>query len=324
MNTNNKTPRMSEPQFTDANDGIVVWSPVNSIWYLSHLFIALIGGYLTFSPSAFIVFILFTGATLCLGHSLGMHRRFIHNSYDCPLWMEYFFVHLGVLVGLAGPFGMMQQHDLRDWAQRKKDCHPYLRHGKGFWKDGLWQLNCQLILKHPPTFQAEERIRNDRMYHFMQKTWMLQQLPWAFLLFYFGGVSWVIWGISARVAVSITGHWLIGHFAHNSGGKDWHVNGAAVQGHNVKFAGLITMGESWHNNHHAYPGSAMLGIYRGQIDPGWFVLNRLYNIGLVWNIKLPKDLPVREEVHYVSDKDITKRKNKFLKICPIMSSFIQK
>jgi len=184
---------------------------------------------------------------------------------------------------------MMQQHDLRDWAQRKKNCHPYLRHGSSFWKDGFWQLNCKLILRHPPMFLAEDRIRNDRIYQFMEKFWMLQQLPWALLLFYLGGVSWVVWGISARVAVSITGHWLIGYFAHNAGDKDWYVSGAAVQGHNVKFAGLITMGESWHNNHHAYPGSAMLGIYRGQIDPGWFVLNRLYNIGLVWDIKLPKE-----------------------------------
>lgn len=298
---------MNDNVLTDADEGIVRWSPVKSLWYLSHVAIGVFGGYLTFSLSAFAVFLSFTGITLCLGHSLGMHRRLIHNSYECPRWMEYFFVHLGVLVGMAGPFGMIQQHDLRDWAQRKGTCHPYLRHGRGFLHDGWWQLHCNLELKNPPIFTPETRIKDDAIYHLMERTWMLQQLPWALLLFYLGGVPWVIWGISARVAISITGHWLIGYFAHNEGQRDWQVNGAAVQGHNVRFAGLITMGESWHNNHHAYPGSAMLGMYEGQTDPGWWVLNAFRNLGLAWGIKLPKDLPERKELSPIDHLQLTTR-----------------
>lgn len=243
--------RMEETALTDAAHGVVRWVPAKSLWYLSHLSIAIIGGTLYFSLSAFAVFVVFTSLTLCLGHSLGMHRRLIHNSYECPLWLEYFFVHLGVLVGMAGPLGMTEQHDLRDWAQRQRECHPYLRHGSSFIKDGWWQLNCDLVLDNPPKFVPENRLKNDRLYQFMEKTWMFQQIPWAIALFYVGnacggrGVSWLIWGISARIAVSITGHWLIGHFAHNAGDRDWHVDNAAVQGHNIPFMGLLTMGESW-------------------------------------------------------------------------------
>lgn len=287
---------MVEGDLTDANQGKIFWSPVKSIWYISNTFIALIGGYLYFSWSAFVFFLMFTALTLCLGHSLGMHRRLIHNSYKCPIWLEYIFVHFGVLVGLAGPLGMVHQHDLRDWAQRKKTCHSYLRHGESFLIDGWWQLNCDLVLEHPPEFKPESRIKNDKVFLFMEKTWMLQQLPWALLFFSIGGLSWVIWGICARIAVSVTGHWLIGYFAHNKGHRDWHVSGAAVQGHNVPFAAIITMGESWHNNHHAYPGSAMLGIYDSQRDPGWWVLNALRNMGLVWDVILPSDLPARPEL----------------------------
>ena len=68
--------------------------------------------------------------------------------------------------------------------------------------------------------------------------------------------GWVVWGICARVAVSVTGHWLVGHIAHREGSQSWIVEGAAAQGYNVRLAGFISMGESWHNNHHAYPGSA--------------------------------------------------------------------
>ncbi len=296
MTTNSDTTRMIETNLTNSNEGHVVWSPVKSIWYSAHAIIALVGGYLTFSWSALLIFALFTGITLCLGHSLGMHRRLIHKSYECPLWMEYLFVHLGVLVGMAGPLGMMHQHDLRDWAQRQLQCHSYLRHGSRFWTDGWQQLNCDLVLDSPPKFEPENRVKNNKVYAVMEKTWMWQQLPWALLLFYFGGVAWVIWGISMRIFVSVTGHWLVGHFAHNKGHRDWHINDAAAQGYNIKFAGFISMGESWHNNHHAYPGSAQLGIYKGQTDPGFWVLTVLEKIGLVWNIKLPEDLDYRAEL----------------------------
>ncbi len=321
MKTYNDVFRMKENNCTNAQQGSMKWSATKSLWYIAHGLIAMIGGVVYFSFSGLAVFVIFTAITLSLGHSLGMHRRLIHNSYDCPLWMEYFFVHLGVLVGMAGPLGMMHQHDLRDWAQRQTECHPYLRHGYGFFKDGWVQLNCDLSLKYPPVFTPENRVKNDAIYAFMEKTWMWQQLPWAILLFYFGGMSWLVWGVSARVFVSVTGHWVIGHFAHNKGGRDWHVDGAAVQGHNIPFAGLITMGESWHNNHHAYPGSAMLGLYKGQADPGWWLLNRLMNIGLVWNVKLPKDLIFRKELIPLT----TKSQSNLLKApkpCPILTPLL--
>ncbi len=319
LDTNAEVPRILEGELSDAVQGLVRWSPGKSLWYLSHTLIAIMGGAIYFSFSGVLVFLVFSGITLCLGHSLGMHRRLIHNSYDCPLWMEYLFVHLGVLVGMAGPFGMIYQHDLRDWAQRQSDCHPFLRHGYGFWQDGWVQLNCDLNLDKPPLFELEKRIKHDQVYTFMEKTWMLQQLPWALLLLYFGGISWVVWGVSARIFVSVTGHWLIGHFAHNRGERDWHIEGAAVQGFNVPFAGVITMGESWHNNHHAYPGSAMLGLYDGQADPGWWVLNRLMNIGLVWNIKLPKDLAERMELHALSKQACSSFLVKTPKNCALLS-----
>jgi stearoyl-CoA desaturase (delta-9 desaturase) len=118
----------------------------------------------------------------------------------------------------------------------------------------------------------------------MERTWMLQQLPWAVLFYWLGGWSWVLWGICTRTSASILGHWLIGYLAHNKGDRSWHVSGAAVQGYNVRWFALLTMGESWHNNHHAFPGSARLGIEKGQWDPGWWVLLLLAKIGVVENL----------------------------------------
>jgi Fatty acid desaturase len=193
-----------------------------------------------------------------------MHRRLIHRSYDCPLWLERLFVYLGTLVGMAGPYGMIRQHDIRDWAQRKPCCHPYLAHRNSILRDGWWQLHCELQLVHPPELGIERRVAEDRFYRFIERTWMAQQLPWAALFFALGGMPWLVWGIAVRMAMSITGHWLVGYFAHNRGPRSWHVEGAGVQGYNVPYCGLITMGEAWHNNHHAFPGSARLGLGEGE------------------------------------------------------------
>ena len=284
----------------DPRVGSVQWSPVKSLWLGGMTAAAIVGGALTVSWDALALFLVTCAVTLCGGHSLGMHRRLIHNSYECPRWLEYLLVYLGVLVGMAGPYGMIRTHDMRDWAQRNPRCHDYFAHRRPFLHDGWWQLHCDVKLARPPEFRFEERIAGDRVYRFMEATWMWQQLPWALLFCALGGWSWVFWGVCARVAVCVTGHWLVGFFAHNSGHRDWHVEGAGVQGYNVRFCGLITMGEAWHNNHHAFPGSAHLGLYPGQADPGWWVLVALKRVGLAWNIKTPADLAPRAQLCPVS------------------------
>ncbi|MGB4116520.1 MAG: fatty acid desaturase [Polaromonas sp.] len=133
---------------------------------------------------------------------------------------------------------------------------------------------------------------------------MLQQLPLAVLLFLGGGWSWVIWGISCRISVSVVGHWFVGYFAHNHGDMDNEVIGAAVQGHNVKWVSYATMGESWHNNHHSYPGSAIFGIYKNQSDPGWEVLKVLRKTGWVWGVVYPGDLPARTNLSPLSAREL--------------------
>lgn len=283
----------------DASAGDVRWHPVKSLWLGGMSVTALIFGPLTFTPGACALFAISTAITLCAGHSVGMHRRLIHNSFDCPKWLEYVCVYLSVLVGMAGPIGMIRQHDLRDWAQRQQACHAYLRHGRSFWTDAWWQLHCDLQLSRGPRFQLEPRLENDRCYRWLERTWMWQQLPWALLLFAIGGLGWVVWGICARVSVSVTGHWLVGHFAHRHGSMTWEVQGAGVQGRDVPIAALFSMGESWHNNHHAFPGSARLGLSRGQWDPGWWLIVLLRRCGWAWSISTPETLPPRASLRRI-------------------------
>jgi stearoyl-CoA desaturase (delta-9 desaturase) len=257
---------------------------------------ALFGGALTFSWAAFGLFLGSTAIVLLFGHSLGSHRKLVHDSFKCPLWLEYTLVYLGVHVGLAGPIGLLRQHELRDYAQRMPICHDYLRHGQSFWIDAWWQLNCELNLSHPPEIRLEARISGDPFYRALEATWMVQHVPLVILFYAMGGWGFVFWGVCARVTAGVFGHWLIGYLAHNHGTMEHEVRGAAVQGRNVAFVSLLTMGECWHNNHHAFPGSAKLGLASGEWDPGWWVLLALERLGLAWAMRLPGDLPERPEL----------------------------
>jgi sn-1 stearoyl-lipid 9-desaturase len=283
---------ISEPD-SDAVQGRVVWMPAKSIWVGGLTAIALVAGPVTFTWDALAVFIALTGITICLGHSVGMHRLLIHRAFKTQIFVEHFLVYLGTLVGMAGPFGMIHAHDIRDWAQRQRQCHDLFAHRRSFFRDAFWQMHCAVSLDHPPRFVIEERVRRDRFYRFLEATWMAQQIPVAVVLYALGGLPWLVWGIAVRVSISLTGHWLVGHYAHRHGHQGWSVDDVAVQGYNLPRFGLVTFGESFHGNHHAFPESARLGLEEGQIDLGWHFIRLLEWSGLATAVRLPSNTAPR-------------------------------
>jgi stearoyl-CoA desaturase (delta-9 desaturase) len=46
----------------------------------------------------------------------------------------------------------------------------------------------------------------------------------------------------------------------------------------------ISFGESWHNNHHAFPSSAFHGLRGFEIDPGGWLIWALEKLGLAWQV----------------------------------------
>lgn len=277
----------------DAVEGRVLWDRNRSIWNMAMLVTALVLGPMTFGWSALAVFLLTSAVTLCAGHSVGFHRRLIHRSFDCPKWLERILVFLGTAVGMGGPIWTIRLHDSRDWAQRQPDCHWFLRHARPLLIDGFYYLNFRLQLAQPPGFDPGPGIADDRFYRFLDRYWMLPQVPIALILYWAGGWPWVIWGVPVRVAACTTMHWFISYFAHTRGSQDWVVDGAVIQAYNVPIMAIPTMGESWHSNHHAFPSSARHGLYPGQTDLGYRFIQLLALMGLASNIKLPANLPAR-------------------------------
>jgi stearoyl-CoA desaturase (delta-9 desaturase) len=280
----------------NAVQGTVVWSPAKSLWNSTMILCALVFAVPTATTGAVAAFIVLSYLSLWLGHSVGMHRRFIQRSYDCKKWLERTLVYVGVLVGVAGPFGVLRVHDERDWAQRQSQCHDFFAHRRSPWVDLFWQLNCRFRFAAPPHFTIEAEFANDRWYRFLERTWMLQQLPIALLCYLVGGWGWVIWCVAARVSLSVVGHWSITYWCHNPGDGRWRVTSAAVQASNLRGLGLLTYGECWHNNHHAFPESARIGLEAGQVDPAAWVIERLANIGWTWNVGQPRAACDRDDL----------------------------
>lgn len=281
------TARVTSHTGTCGVEGRVRLVPQKAAWLAMHSAAGFYGLIAFADVAAVAVFIVMTAVSICAGHSVGMHRLLIHRSFQTYRWLEYSLVWLGTLVGMAGPYGMIRAHDMRDWHQRQVVCPPHPAHDAGFWRDAYWQLCCDYQLSSPPTFQIEDAISRDPFYRFLERTWMIQQVPVAGLLYLAGGWGWVLLGVSLRVSVSLIGHWLVGHYAHQGENNGQHVSDLPVQGSNLPGLGLIAFGENWHGNHHAFPNSARLGIDKGQIDPGFWLIQSLSGLGLVWNIQLP-------------------------------------
>jgi stearoyl-CoA desaturase (delta-9 desaturase) len=104
--------------------------------------------------------------------------------------------------------------------------------------------------------------------------------------------------VLVRVPVSVIGHWVVTFYTHNPGPGQWIVPGAGVQASNLRGYGALTMGECWHNNHHAFPESARIGLLRGEPDPGWWIIRGLHKLGWVTRVGVPREAVDREDIAY--------------------------
>lgn len=276
--------------------GRPVLDPPKAAWNGFMLLASLIFAVPLFSWPAFLLFVCTTYGSLLIGHSVGMHRLMIHRTFTCHKLVERSLVYVGVLVGVAGPYGIIRIHDTRDWAQRQPRCHEFFAHTRSLPQDILWQLAFKFDFDKPPLLSIEPHWSADGWYRFLERTWRLHQLLPAIPFYLIGGWSWVVWGVFVRVIVSTAGHWTITYFCHNPGPGRWRVLGASVQASDLRGMGLLTYGECWHNNHHAFPESARIGLEPGQLDPGWWFIRGLEKLGLAKQVGYPRDSRRREDL----------------------------
>ncbi len=103
----------------------------------------------------------------------------------------------------------------------------------------------------------------------------------------------MVWAACGRVFVSQVGHWLVNYACHTHGTRRFAVDGAGEEGRNNLVFGALSMGEGWHNHHHAWPDSARFGMAWYELDPGWWCVRAMQAVGLAWAVQTWDTVPVR-------------------------------
>ena len=106
----------------------------------------------------------------------------------------------------------------------------------------------------------------------------------AVLCFLAAGWSGLVVGFFWSTVLVYHGTFCINSLAHVSGRKRY------VTGDNSRnnwLLAIITMGEGWHNNHHAYQSSVRQGFRWWEFDPTYYLLRALSFLGIVWDLKTP-------------------------------------
>ena len=218
--------------------------------------------------------------TACLGVTLGYHRLLSHRSFKVPQWLARFFATCGALSAEYGPItwsGIHRQH--HKYSDTDPDPHDM---NKGFWWSHIgWMFYDVPAEKNVRKYTAD--LRQDPYFRWLDKWFLLLQIPLGLTLYLIGGWSLVLWGIPLRLAVVYHVTWLVNSATHTWGERPYDTEDNS---RNNKWVAVLTFGEGWHNNHHAYPSSAKQGLQRGQIDLTWYHIVVLKKLGLARNIRL--------------------------------------
>jgi stearoyl-CoA desaturase (delta-9 desaturase) len=90
-----------------------------------------------------------------------------------------------------------------------------------------------------------------------------------------------VWGGAVRILLLHHVTWSINSICHYWGRQRFS---SRDESRNVWWLSWLSFGESWHNNHHAFPSSAFHGLRGLEIDPGGWVIWMLERCGLAWRV----------------------------------------
>jgi stearoyl-CoA desaturase (delta-9 desaturase) len=220
-----------------------------------------------------------------VGVTLGFHRLVSHRSFQTPKWLEYFLILCGTLACQGGPIEWIGLHRIHHkYSDTTPDPH---NSNRGFW----WSHMGWMLYKIPanndiPRYTQD--IEDDPFYKFCQNNLIAIQVALGLVLYAFGGWPYVIWGIFVRLVVVFHCTWFVNSATHKFGYQRYESNDNS---RNCWWVALLTFGEGWHNNHHAYQYSARHGLTWWEIDTTWMAICLLQWLGLATEIKLIPQSP---------------------------------
>jgi sn-2 palmitoyl-lipid 9-desaturase len=224
---------------------------------------------------------LFGGIGICLGY----HRLLSHRSFRVPRAVEYAIALLGALAIQGGPIFWVGGHRQHHAHTEHVDRDPYSAQ-RGFW----WSHILWLFFTRPEFFNAHiyrasaPDLARQPFYRWLDRYFLLLQVPLAVVLYLCGGWSFVLYGIGVRSVLLWHSTWFVNSAAHLWGYRTFAANDGA---RNLWWVSLLTYGEGWHNNHHTYPNVAKSGLRWWEVDTTWWAIRTLQIFGVAKKVVMP-------------------------------------
>jgi fatty-acid desaturase len=237
-----------------------------------------------------------------LGIGMGYHRLLTHRGYKAPKWIEYSLAVCGTLAMEGGPLLWVATHRLHH-QNTDKEGDPHSPHDGGFWAHMGWVLTGQTMQKNFAALMPYvPELRKDRFQMWISRWHWVPITVLAGLLFAVGGWRWVLWGIFLRTVIGLHSTWLVNSVTHMWGRRRFPTRDDS---RNNVWVALLTFGEGWHNNHHAYPQSARHGMAWYEFDPNWYGILVLRLLGLAWDVKAQKVNATGTEMPHLRERSST-------------------
>jgi stearoyl-CoA desaturase (delta-9 desaturase) len=261
--------------------------------------------YSRFDVLLFLFFFIATG----IGITVGFHRLFSHRAFKAKQWLRLTLAVLGSFAWQRPLFVWVARHRLHHaHADQKGDFHsPYVRHDGTkitgtlnqflhahytwlHWYDPIVDPESPLI----KNIHSDSALRwIDRHYDFLTVASLL--LPGILSTTFYGTtegfIRGVIWGGLGRIFILLQVIWLIDSVTHKFGNKPYATRDGSTNFHVLDW---ITLGEGYHNNHHAFPSSPCFGFDKNQFDLGWLFIKGMEKLGQVYDLKAIPDARRRQ------------------------------
>ena len=247
------------------------------------------------------VIMLVTLYTACgLGITVGFHRLFSHKAFKTTRPVRALFAILGSMT-VQGPVTQWvtdhrKHHALSDRVGDPHSPHAGKREGLFGGLGGFFHAHMGWLMttkgmergrRYGRDLYDEPLIRGiDRLY----LVWVVLTLGIPFAIGYAvdptlrGGLTGLVWGGLVRIFLFHHMTWSVNSVCHTFGRRPYDTDD---ESRNNWLVALPTFGEGWHNNHHAFPGSAIHGLGRRQVDMSWWTIRGLEKLGLAWDVKIP-------------------------------------
>jgi len=260
--------------------GLVVWQ----VW----------GDFLRWSDVVvFVIMYMATG----LGITVGFHRHFTHRSFKTSKPARAVLAVLGS-AAIEGPIisWVADHRKHHTFADQEGDPHsPHVDHGVG-WRGafkGLVHAHVGWLFIHTQRGLRRRYARDlidDPIVNFVDRkfvVWAVGGLVLAFALGWaiggslYAGLTGLLWGGAVRMLVVHHVTFSINSLCHFFGGRRFETDD---ESRNLLWLAPFSFGESWHNNHHAFPTSAEHGMRKWELDPSALLIRGLEKVGLVWDV----------------------------------------